>query len=570
VTFLLLLFPDGHPPSPRWRAVGWLAGTGIALAVAGTMIGLWPVRHAALENPDTVQPVGVGTAVLPVGFLLTAVAAIGAIASLVVRFRRSTGDERQQLRWFTVAALVVVVGTFLSFTNLDASYIVLSIGFFLVPIAVAIAILKYRLYELDVVINKTLVYGVLAAFVTMVYVGLVIGVGAAIGSAGNAVLSAVAAAVVALAFQPVRRWAQRLANRLVYGERATPYEVLSEFSARMGGAFATEDLLPRMARILGEGTGAERADVWLRVGQELHVEASWPDEGSPAATSVGLDEIGSDLVPVSYRGELLGALSVAKRLGDTLTHTESKLIDDLASQAGLVLRNVALTEELRARLEELRESRRRIVAAQDDRAKKLERDIHDGAQQQLVALTVKLRLAGSFVGADDDRARAMLAELSSETNEALENLRDLARGIYPPLLADQGLAAALEAQTRKSAVPVSIDTDGIGRYSQEVESAVYFSVLEALQNVAKYAAAQHVNVRLSHGAAGLRFEVEDDGVGFDPVATAHGTGLQGITDRLDAVGGEIQIASTPGEGARISGRVPSGIVVGHVHEEASA
>jgi signal transduction histidine kinase len=196
------------------------------------------------------------------------------------------------------------------------------------------------------------------------------------------------------------------------------------------------------------------------------------------------------------------------------------------------------------------------VAAQDARAKKLERDIHDGAQQQLVALAVKLGLVERFVATDPERAASMLAEAKSEANDALDDLRDLARGIYPPLLADKGLAAALEGQARKSPIPVDIQPDGIGRYAPETETAVYFSCLEALQNVAKYAEASHATVRLAQANANLTFEVTDDGRGFDPAVVGHGSGLQGIADRLAALGGEVTVRSAPGDGTTVAGRLP--------------
>ncbi len=225
-------------------------------------------------------------------------------------------------------------------------------------------------------------------------------------------------------------------------------------------------------------------------------------------------------------------------------------MENLAAQAGLVLRNVRL-------IEELRDSRQRLVAAQDEERRKIERDIHDGAQQQLVALSVKLRLAEQATPADASKAKALLSQLQSDTTEALENLRDLARGIYPPLLADRGLTEALAAQTRKSPVPAAVDADGIGRYPQEIEAAVYFCTLEALQNVAKYANATKVSVRLRQTDGVLTFEVRDDGVGFDPEAKGHGSGLQGMADRLDAIGGKLDVRSAPGSGTRIEGRVPT-------------
>jgi signal transduction histidine kinase len=228
--------------------------------------------------------------------------------------------------------------------------------------------------------------------------------------------------------------------------------------------------------------------------------------------------------------------------------SDEKLVEDLASQAGLVLRNVRLIEELRA-------SRQRLVAAQDEERRRLERNLHDGAQQQLVALSVKLRLAEQLAERDPARSTAMLAELRDDTNDALDNLRDLARGIYPPLLADKGLAEALRGQARKAAVPVEVDPDGVGRYPQEIEAAVYFCCLEALQNVAKYARASTVTVRLGTENGDLTFEVSDDGDGFDPVTTPRGAGMQNMADRLEALGGRLRVRSAPGTGTTISGIV---------------
>ncbi len=293
----------------------------------------------------------------------------------------------------------------------------------------------------------------------------------------------------------------------------------------MAGTYDVEDVLPRMATLLGEGTGARDAIVWLRVGDELRPEATWGTNGSePLAVAMRDGELppipdASKVVAVRHRDELLGALTVTKPPNDPLTPAEGKLVDDLAAQAGLVLRNVRLTEELRANLDELRASRQRLVTAQDGERRRIERNIHDGAQQQLVALAVQTRMAESLAGTDADRERELLRQVQAGLQDALDDLRDLARGIYPPLLADQGLGAALEAQARRSPVPVTVDADGIGRYPQEAEAAVYFCVLEALQNVAKYADASHATIRLSGSATELRFEVEDDGRGFDPAAT---------------------------------------------------
>ena len=236
---------------------------------------------------------------------------------------------------------------------------------------------------------------------------------------------------------------------------------------------------------------------------------------------------------------------------DPLTPSQEKLLRDLAAQAGLVLRNVRLVEDLRA-------SRQRIVAAQDERAKALERNIHDGAQQQLVALAVKVRLMESVIRTDPERALAMARQVGADAGDALENLRDLARGIYPPLLADKGLVAALEGQARKAAIPTEVLVENVGRYAQDVEAAVYFCSLEALQNVAKYAHASRASIKLTQINGSLTFEVADDGDGFDPTTTGYGTGLQGMADRLDAIGGTLIVRSEPGYGTSVTGRAPAG------------
>jgi signal transduction histidine kinase len=221
----------------------------------------------------------------------------------------------------------------------------------------------------------------------------------------------------------------------------------------------------------------------------------------------------------------------------------------VASQAGLVLRNVRLIEELRA-------SRQRLVTAQDEERRRLERNIHDGAQQQLVALSVKLRLAETMADRDLAKAKALIEEVRGGTQEALDDLRDLARGIYPPLLADQGLAAALDAQARKAPLEVEVGPDSVGRYPQETEATAYFCVLEALQNVAKYANASRAVVRLGEERGRLVFSVSDDGRGFDVETTPRGSGLQNMADRLEALGGTIEIVSSPGSGTTITGRIP--------------
>jgi signal transduction histidine kinase len=557
IGLLLLLFPDGRLPSPRWRWLLWYGA--FVYGVLAVTAALWSVDVTGIFARP-LHPLLPGQAVareVAAPFLaiqLTVVAAC--VAALIMRFRRARGDERQQLRWFVYTVTVVIAAVVISIVVIFGNGRYSLALFSLIPIPIAVAVLKYRLYDLDLVISKTIVFGTLAVFITAIYAATVAGAGALAGRRGSLALAAVAAAVIAVAFQPLRERVQHLANRIVYGRHATPYEVLAEFSGRMADAYATEEVPRRMAQILAQGTGAQTAEVWLALGAELHRAAAWPGETLAAATLPVLAAgdlplvPGADrAVPVLHRGQLLGALSVRMAPGSPLTAAQDKLIRDLAGQAGLVLRNARLIEELRG-------SRQRLVAAQDSERRRIERNIHDGAQQQLVALAVHLRLTDSLIDEDPAGAHAALRDLQAQAGEAARDLRELAHGIYPPLLADRGLPDALAAQARRSPVPVVTEARSVGRYSQDIEAAVYFCCLEALQNIAKYAGAGSARLRVSAVNSHLSFEVTDDGLGFDPAATAHGTGLQGMSDRLEALGGSIEIRSLPGQGTTIAGRIP--------------
>jgi signal transduction histidine kinase len=568
---LLIRFPTGAPgPGGRWLAPTLAVTIGLTALFSAFSPQAEHLQQApnplALEGSagDAMQMI---TAVLGgvIGLLVLA-----CIVALVIRARRAAGDERQQIKTLGFGAFVLLAGVATAIFDLGEG-----VGWnalMAVPIAIGIAILKYRLYGIDVVINKTIVYGILAGFIGAVYVAVVVGIGQAVGAGDepNIWLSIAATVIVAVTFHPLRERLQRLANRVVYGKRATPYEVLAEFSERVGGVYATEDVLQRMARIVGEATGSASSEVWLVVGDELRPAAGWPTEVSEGPAVILATGDGEPVIPgadrsflVVHQGQLLGALSIVKPPREQVTPAEEKLLRDLAGQAGLVLRNVRLTTELRSRLDEisrqaaeLRASRQRLVAAQDAERRRLERNLHDGAQQHLVSLMVKLRLAETMAKRDPDRAVGLLSELQGETSEALDSLRDLARGIYPPLLADQGLAAALTAQARKFPMSVTVEARGVERYPQEVEAAVYFCCLEALQNVAKYAAATRTVVEVSGTDRGLEFEVRDDGNGFDPTVTPLGAGLQNMSDRLEALGGSVDVRSAPSAGTTIRGQVP--------------
>jgi signal transduction histidine kinase len=576
-SLLFLLFPTGSVPSPRWRFLPWVIGAAVGVFLVGVLLHPGPLEDTGLEGVEITNPFGVSaledvtTVAISAASVVVLIGIVPCFVALVVRFVRARGEERQQIRWLAsvAAALFVLVlvqipltlalgdaleRSFLGEALFIVTFALVGIG---VPVAMGIAVLRYRLYDLDLVVRKTIVFAVLVVLVMIVSLGVLLLVSSTVTDLTRDEVQAVGIAMflVGLSVWPLWRFARRIADRVVYGGRATPYEVLAAFGHRVGETYSADDVLPRMAELLGQATGATSAHVWIAVGDGFRPVASWPADvpadAIPNPDAIGVDtERAAGMAAVRDRGEVLGALSVDMPASDPMSPAKQRIVGDLAAQAGLLLRNVRL-------IEELRDSRRRIVSAQDDRAKKLERDIHDGAQQQLVALAVKARLARALTERDPARVGEMLGEIETETQAALEDLRDLARGIYPPLLADRGLVEALGAQARKSPVPVTIEPDGLGRYRPEVEAGVYFSVLEALQNVAKYAEARSVRVMLGADVAEVRFEVTDDGRGFDPSDTKLGTGLQGIVDRVSALGGEVEITSHPGRGTTVAGRVPT-------------
>jgi signal transduction histidine kinase len=564
----LLVFPDGALRSRRWRPALWLTLAGGALLVLGSVAIGWD------QHPIVLEPL-IRSGSLRTGYTLGVILIIAAsfvgLLALLLRFRESAPGQRAALR-LLVGVLIAMAGAMVVFIALifaprDAAWpvpffilalVVLAAGLlFGIPLAAASAVLTFGIYDVGVVVKKTVVYVALVVVFLMilalvaVLVNPLLLIGTSVEQRNVARITTAAAVVIAflvLGFRPV----QRLARRLVYGRRSTPYEAMSELSERLGEAYSTNDVLPRMASIVRASTGAAVARIWLRVGAELRPVASAPaDAREPATLALDADDVpaidGVRAFAVRDRGELLGALTLEMPAAEPLSKTGERLVADLAGQAGLVLRNVRLVEELQ-------ESRRRIVTAQDERARKLERNLHDGAQQQLVALAVKIGLIEQLAVRDPAKIGPMLAQAKAETLDALDTLRDLARGIYPPLLADQGLVAALEAQARKSPIDVSLE-GSVERFDQEIEAAVYFCCLEALQNIAKYANASRATIGLERTNGHLTFRVADDGVGFEPSA-AHGSGLTNMRDRLEALGGSLGVESAPERGTTIRGAIP--------------
>jgi signal transduction histidine kinase len=561
IPLYLLVFPTGVPPSRRWRP--FVIGL-IALSTAGVLVRMaqpWPEERVA--NPVTVpwmaSVADTAFAAIAVAF---AAAVVISVVSMVRRFRRAPSDERRQLRWLAVVAVLsaslLVVAIAAGALGLDwigdpvGAVFLLSLIVGL-PMSAAVALLKHHLYGIEVVANRSIVYGSMAATISVIYAVIVAGVGAAVGSGDRAnVFAAVAAtAVAAVVFQPAHRRAQRLADRLIYGDRASPYELLAMFTERLDDA-SLEEVLPRMTALIAEGTGAVRVRIWLRNGTELRAVSTWPSDGvlpSPTRLDDGeLPAMGDPAFAVRHGGNLLGAITVGMPPQEPMTPATERLLIDLSAQTGLVLRNVGLVEELQR-------SRQRLVTSQDEARRRLERDLHDGAQQRLVTLSLDLQRARERAGASGDaELTTRLDAAEQELSRSLAELRELARGIHPAILTQNGVGAALRSLAERSAVPVELRSVPEGRFSPEVEATAYFIVSEALANVVKHAEASRAWVTVEDRDDRLAIEVGDDGVGG---ATMNGgSGLRGLADRVEAVGGRIDVRSDPGAGSTVHAEIP--------------
>lgn len=563
-----LLFPDGRPTTQNDRR---LLG-GVAVYSATTM-ALWffaspqalpetkRYPHPFLDENTASTMYGIATSLFVVLFLFGIFVAV----RLISRMRHGDPIERRQVFWIATAVILNITillsnGIIQPLGTDDrAFWLIDSVAVALIPLGIGVAIFRYRLYDIDKIITRSVTFGTLAAFIGGVYIGIVVGVGQVLGGDSGFVLSIVASVLVAMAFQPVRRRVERWANRLVYGERATPYEVLVRFSRR-SAELSDEELLERIPQLIVDGTGANCATLWTQSEDGFEVSAVWPAQDRtrhlPDAASFA-DPQADHSLSVFHDGELLGGLSLVKGGGEVVTPVEEALLADLAAGLGLSLRNARLTGRLRQQVAELEASRERVLAAADEARRVLENDLDSGPQQQLVALKVMLgptRVLAEREGAV--KTAGFLEQLELDAGEAIQSIRQFAGGIYPPLLEAEGLVVAIGQQARKAPIPVTVDDDGIGRHARDVEAAVYFSVLEALQNISKYAEATSATVTLNTLDGEVCFEVRDDGRGFDTKTTVPGAGLSGMRDRLDTVGGTLTIDSIPWSGTVVAGTVP--------------
>ena len=555
ITHLLILFPGGSAGSVRWRMVAWVSALSMAVFSISVALGVAPwvdTPYNEIYAEDGSGPAGI----FELLWLVLMLIAAGSLVDLVRRYRRSVGEERLQYRWVTwaLALMVLIIVGAGSFIDSSLPFVV---ALALIPLSFTVAILRYRLYDIDIVINRTIVFVLLAVFITVVYAVGVVALGSLVG--GSSVWLAMAAtAVVAVAFEPVRARAQRLANRMVYGKRATPYEVLAELSQRLPEAEDESGLLDRMAAQLASGTGAYRAKVWLVEGGLLQRAASHPSPHDAGEADVAeWRDLPGHVTAIEHDGDRLGALTVELPAGSVLHPAELRLVEDLAGSAGLVIRTLRLDAELEETARELELSRRRMVEAQDLERRKLERDLNDGAQQNVVGLKVKLSLAARLAAEEESiRTAELLEQMSNDAQTAVDAIGDLARGIYSPVLESDGLAAAIHALAAQSPLEVRVTIDVATRRPLEVEEAVYFCISEALTNASKHAAAPIVIV-VTESDGGLSFSVADAGPGFDLRGVVLGAGLDNIADRLDALGGSLTITSEPGSGTTVAGSLPA-------------
>lgn len=574
--------PTGEAATSRARVV-ILAGYGCA-AIVGVV--------GAISRPD-----------LPAALLTVWFVGVAVVAAVVFvdTCKRAGARDRSRLQWDGWGVLVAVAVALGAWT-IDVltgwpskPQLVAVAATVLVPIGFVAATSEMALGRVDRVLVHTIVTIGLVALVMGVYVAVVLGLQGPPSGDARAVLalSLIAAAIAAALSFPARRRLEEFANQRVYGERSAPDEALRTFATRMSRSVPMDELLRQLAESLRKSMHVTRAEVWTGADGQLERQVAVPDAG-PGAVRLSSEELAvasrthvagngwlavwmpelldgrGDLIirvaPVAHLGALLGLIVVERSPDDSpFDEEEDRVLADLSRQVGLALHNVRLDsalqdslQQLQERNEELVASRSRIVAAADESRRAIERNLHDGAQQHLVALAVKVGLVRKVMEKDPDGASRMLEELREDVQVAVGELRELAHGIYPPLLRDRGLPEALRTAANRAALSTVVDVDGeIGRFPTEVEAAVYFCCLEAMQNAGKHAGeGSVVTVTVVSDDAELRFAVSDDGAGFVIDRRAAGHGFVNMEDRVGAIGGRVEVDSAPGAGTQIRGFIP--------------
>jgi signal transduction histidine kinase len=534
------LFPDGRPQAGYERVIlrgVWALFIFPPLVLLALPTIQFPSYYAIapVANPYAIRGLsGLGEAANAVA--TTSQAAFGAgVVVLGFRYRRADAQARRRIRWLLIPALGTLFAILMDvvFHAPGAVSVLLYIGtMLLLPLTIAVALLRPSLLDVDLVLRKSLVYGLLWVVIAAAYVGAAATLGVAAGQRFSVGMAITLTVIATLVFQPARRWLEGLADRWVFGARTDPARLVTRLGAALEETVELERLLPRMAATLEEGLGLR----WARVRLE------------PLALAAGDEPVLG--VPIVLGDERLGVVECGPKIVGPLTADDEAVVTTLARQAALAVRNVRLTAELER-------SRIRLVRAQDAERRRIERNIHDGVQQDLVALIANAGHARAVIQRDPVAGEVAVAELQDGLQLVNTELRKLAHGIHPSVLGDRGLLEAVEALAARSSVPVAVRADPSlrgERFAEEVEGASYFTVAEALANVSKHAAATRAEVRLARSDDALRIAVHDDGEGFD-LATAVGEGLANLAERLAALGGRLDVVSTPGQGTTVTAQL---------------
>jgi signal transduction histidine kinase len=538
LTFLLI--PDGRLPSRRWRPVVWVAAVGTVLTMAGWSLDENLYDFPSGHNPFAIEGLPTG-ALFGAGVTLTIAALVAAAASLILRFRRAHGVERQQLKWVALAAGFAAVVLPLSFALwylTSLAPVLIAVALTALPVGACVAILRYRLYEIDLVISRTLVYGAVtlvlaAAFAaTAVLLGTVLGRGSGWATAG-------ATLVVAVVFRPLRARVQDSVDRRFNRARYDAVHRMATFLEELrDGSAAPEEV----EGVLRELMADPRLQLLFLVPESEHyVDAlGVPARGFPNDTR--------QQIPIERGGQPLGMV-----LLDPPEPEKRDLLRRVVEAGGLAIEIARLRVELRRRLAEVEASRARIVAAGNDERRRIERDLHDGAQQRLVSIGLTLRHAQHELGsASPDHAGQTLEGAVAEVAVAIDELRELARGL-PPSQLDGGLAPAFHELARRAPVPVEVDAPR-ERFGRDVEAAAYFIGCEGLTNAVKHAHATKIVLSAGRRNQQLVVSIADDGVGGAIIG--QGSGLRGLSDRIAALGGTLRIDSAPGAGTTLTAELP--------------
>jgi signal transduction histidine kinase len=546
-TALIMVFlfsPDGHLPSPGWRWAVWVTVAGVALDTVGTLT----IHPGEFVYGQDYGSRGVSGPLLNAGALLVAAGLVASAVSLALRLRKAGDDVRRQLLWIASSAAflafgVVVVLVVPRIQGAEGTWLAalpLRLAQLAVPLCVAVAVLRHRLLQIDLIVNRALLLALATGLVAAGYVLVVVVVGLAVGGGtGGFWPSLLATALVALVFQPLRRRVVRLADRLAYGAAAVPYEALADFSRRLGDSPDPADLLPAVADAAAHAVRASRVIVLLHVGAGPDRTAVWPPASPDDPATAGI------ATPVADRGERLGSITVEMPAGRPLRTREHLLMADLADQAGLAFRNARLSAELSGQVEQLGRrthdlagSRRRLISAGDAERSRIERAIARQVIPHLAALPDRLRqLSGPGRQATIPLDAALLGPLVERLNTALEELREITRGVFPAQLARSGLGTALASLLGRtgSAGRLVVEDPAAGRrFDPRIEAAAYFCVTEAIRDLGG-------PVVVVLDAAGDQLRLVVSGSDHRGLAQGH------MRDRVEAAGGSISITGEHGQ-----------------------